>query len=46
VETRAGPAEGADGVFDVVGEVMFGSAVDSLALLGRLVEISVTASAK
>jgi NADPH2:quinone reductase len=42
-EVRAATAgKGADVVFDLVGGVMFRSAVDSLALRGRLVEIAAT----
>jgi hypothetical protein len=33
-------------VFDLVGGVMFSSAVDSLALRGRLIEVTTTASAE
>jgi NADPH:quinone reductase len=42
-EVRAATGgKGADVVFDLVGGVMFRNAVDSLALLGRLIEIAVT----
>lgn len=42
-EVRAATAgKGADVVFDLVGGVMFRSAVDSLALRGRLIEIAAT----
>jgi NADPH2:quinone reductase len=46
-EVRAVTAgKGADVVFDLVGGVMFRSAVDSLALRGRLIEIAATGQRK
>ena len=42
-EVRAATAsKGADVVFDLVGGVMFSSAVDSLALRGKLIEVTTT----